>query len=196
MKEKCRLLFRMCSLTPHVVHMVLMKECLWVSAFFQCIVSMTTTLQWSTKMLPRQRSWCLSALTWKSMGRSSEMPSPGTWTVRWKKQKICCSLEVFQKSPDIQDSFVLNTFKHRSVTLSAFASPEKLMTPEMFAEILCDDLDLNPLAFVPAIASAIRQQIESYPTDSILDEQTDQRVIIKVCLNSVLLTKFGRSTFR
>lgn len=54
------------------------------------------------------------------------------------------------------------------------------MTPEMFAEILCDDLDLNPLAFVPAIASAIRQQIESYPTDSILDEQTDQRVIIKV----------------
>lgn len=58
---------------------------------------------------------------------------------------------------------------------------EKLMTPEMFAEILCDDLDLNPLAFVPAIASAIRQQIESYPTDSILEDQADQRVIIKVC---------------
>lgn len=55
------------------------------------------------------------------------------------------------------------------------------MTPEMFAEILCDDLDLNPLAFVPAITSAIRQQIESYPTDSILEEQADQRVIIKVC---------------
>ncbi|XP_076849013.1 SWI/SNF-related matrix-associated actin-dependent regulator of chromatin subfamily B member 1-A isoform X3 [Brachyhypopomus gauderio] len=31
-----------------------------------------------------------------------------------------------------------------------------------------------------AIASAIRQQIESYPTDSILDEQMDQRVIIKL----------------
>lgn len=57
---------------------------------------------------------------------------------------------------------------------------EKLMTPEMFAEILCDDLDLNPLAFVPAIASAIRQQIESYPTDSLLEDQADQRVIIKV----------------
>uniref|UniRef100_A0A8C2WV00 SWI/SNF related BAF chromatin remodeling complex subunit B1 n=1 Tax=Cyclopterus lumpus TaxID=8103 RepID=A0A8C2WV00_CYCLU len=57
---------------------------------------------------------------------------------------------------------------------------EKLMTPEMFAEILCDDLDLNPLAFVPAIASAIRQQIESYPTDGILEEQADQRVIIKL----------------
>lgn len=50
----------------------------------------------------------------------------------------------------------------------------------MFAEILCDDLDLNPLTFVPAIASAIRQQIDSYPSDGILDEQADQRVIIKV----------------
>ena len=58
--------------------------------------------------------------------------------------------------------------------------PEKLMTPEMFAEILCDDLDLNPLTFVPAIASAIRQQIESHPTDTLLEEQADQRVIIKV----------------
>uniref|UniRef100_A0AAX7VW84 SWI/SNF Subunit INI1 DNA binding domain-containing protein n=1 Tax=Astatotilapia calliptera TaxID=8154 RepID=A0AAX7VW84_ASTCA len=57
---------------------------------------------------------------------------------------------------------------------------EKLISPEMFAEILCDDLDLNPLAFVPAIASAIRQQIESYPTDSLLEDQTDQRVIIKL----------------
>ncbi|AWP00610.1 putative protein SCAI [Scophthalmus maximus] len=57
---------------------------------------------------------------------------------------------------------------------------EKLMTPEMFAEILCDDLDLNPLAFVPAIASAIRQQIESNPTDGMLEEQADQRVIIKL----------------
>uniref|UniRef100_A0ABK0KYM1 SWI/SNF-related matrix-associated actin-dependent regulator of chromatin subfamily B member 1 n=1 Tax=Rattus norvegicus TaxID=10116 RepID=A0ABK0KYM1_RAT len=57
---------------------------------------------------------------------------------------------------------------------------EKLMTPEMFSEILCDDLDLNPLTFVPAIASAIRQQIESYPTDSILEDQSDQRVIIKL----------------
>ncbi|CAF93292.1 unnamed protein product [Tetraodon nigroviridis] len=57
---------------------------------------------------------------------------------------------------------------------------EKLMSPEMFAEILCDDLDLSPLSFVPAIASAIRQQIESCPVDAILEEQTDQRVIIKL----------------
>nr|XP_014288076.1 SWI/SNF-related matrix-associated actin-dependent regulator of chromatin subfamily B member 1 isoform X1 [Halyomorpha halys] len=57
---------------------------------------------------------------------------------------------------------------------------ESLITPEQFAEILCDDLDLNPLSFVPAIAQAIRQQIEGFPTDNILEDQTDQRVIIKL----------------
>ena len=36
---------------------------------------------------------------------------------------------------------------------------EQLITPEQFAEILCDDLDLNPISFVPAIAQAIRQQV-------------------------------------
>lgn len=68
----------------------------------------------------------------------------------------------------------------RKISFCSCSVSEKLMTPEMFSEILCDDLDLNPLTFVPAIASAIRQQIESYPTDSILEDQSDQRVIIKV----------------
>lgn len=59
---------------------------------------------------------------------------------------------------------------------------ETLITPEQFAEVLCDDLDLNPLTFVPAIAAAIRQQLEAFPSDppAILEEQTDQRVIIKL----------------
>lgn len=39
------------------------------------------------------------------------------------------------------------------------------------------DLDLNPLTFVQC-TSAIRQQMESYPTD-ILEDQSDQRVIIR-----------------
>ena len=38
---------------------------------------------------------------------------------------------------------------------------EQLITPETFAEILCDDLDLNAINFIPAIASAIRQQVSS-----------------------------------
>jgi SWI/SNF-related matrix-associated actin-dependent regulator of chromatin subfamily B protein 1 len=45
-----------------------------------------------------------------------------------------------------------------------------------FAEVLCDDLDLNPLNFVPAIAAAIQQQLEAYPdgSENLLREQQDQ----------------------
>ena len=58
---------------------------------------------------------------------------------------------------------------------------EQLISPEQFAEVLCDDIDLNPQHFVPAIAQTIRQQIEANPTEStILSEQADQRVIVKV----------------
>ncbi|CAF0888024.1 unnamed protein product [Rotaria sp. Silwood1] len=56
---------------------------------------------------------------------------------------------------------------------------EQLITPEMFAEILCDDLDLNTIAFVPAIAQAIRQQLESHHND-VLEDNSDQRITIKL----------------
>jgi SWI/SNF-related matrix-associated actin-dependent regulator of chromatin subfamily B protein 1 len=49
----------------------------------------------------------------------------------------------------------------------------------MFAEILCDDLDLNTMAFVPAIAQAIRQQLEAHHND-FLEDNSDQRITIKV----------------
>lgn len=75
-----------------------------------------------------------------------------------------------------------------------FHSIETLISPEVFAEVLCDDLDLPAAAFVPAVVQAIRQQIKQFDSDSeiSLDKQTDQRVIIKVgCLevldNSLLL---------
>lgn len=62
-----------------------------------------------------------------------------------------------------------------------FRFPECMIAPEQFAEILCDDLDLNPIPFVPAIALAIRQQIEAFPNEpAILEESSDQRVIIKL----------------
>lgn len=64
--------------------------------------------------------------------------------------------------------------------LNFFSTAETLITPEQFAEVLCDDLDLNPTTFVPAIAQAIRQQADAFPTDPILEDQCDQRVIIKV----------------
>lgn len=52
----------------------------------------------------------------------------------------------------------------------------------MFAEVLCDDLDLPAASFVPAVVQAIRQQIKQFDTDSeiTVDKQSDQRVIIKV----------------
>ena len=64
-----------------------------------------------------------------------------------------------------------------------FLSIETLMTPEQFAEILCDDLDLNPINFVPAVAQVIRSQVEAYPEPDPVpsdDAVTDQRVILKV----------------
>ncbi|XP_071942071.1 SWI/SNF-related matrix-associated actin-dependent regulator of chromatin subfamily B member 1-like [Antedon mediterranea] len=58
---------------------------------------------------------------------------------------------------------------------------EHLITPEMFAEVLCEDLELLPLNFVQPIAQAIRSQIEAFPADnSILEANTDQRVILKL----------------
>lgn len=57
---------------------------------------------------------------------------------------------------------------------------ESLISPEQFAEVMCDDLDLNPINFVAAIAQAIKQQVDAFPTNNLLEEQTDQRVIIKL----------------
>merc|ERR1712212_58546 len=63
---------------------------------------------------------------------------------------------------------------------------EAMLTPEEYAEVICDDLDLNPVNFVPSIAAAIQQQLDSSSKDdfasaeNLLKEQTDQRVIIKL----------------
>ena len=57
---------------------------------------------------------------------------------------------------------------------------ETLLTPEQFAEMLCDDLELPSGSFVPAIASSIRQQCDQFSTDMIPEDEEDRRVIIKV----------------
>ena len=66
-----------------------------------------------------------------------------------------------------------------------FSLTEQLITPEQFAEIMCGDLDLNPTLFTSAIAQTIRQQAEAYTTENLLEEQTDQRVILKVRMFSL-----------
>lgn len=59
---------------------------------------------------------------------------------------------------------------------------ESIITPEQFAEVLCDDLELNTSTFIPAIAASIRQQIEAFPSEppALLDEHMDQRIIVKL----------------
>ena len=64
--------------------------------------------------------------------------------------------------------------------MTTFPPTEQLISPEQFAELMCDDMDLNPLHFVPAISSAIRQQIEGHPTENVMEGQEDQRLTIKV----------------
>ena len=39
---------------------------------------------------------------------------------------------------------------------------ETMLAAEQFAEVMCDDLDLNPVNFVPAITAAINQQVDTY----------------------------------
>ncbi|CAK5085344.1 unnamed protein product [Meloidogyne enterolobii] len=58
---------------------------------------------------------------------------------------------------------------------------DKLMTPEMIAEVLCEDLDLPLNTFLPAIAQSIHQQIEAHSEAVPVDEQTtDQRALLKL----------------
>ncbi len=59
-------------------------------------------------------------------------------------------------------------------------SLETMITPEQFAEVLCDDLELPSSQFVSAIAASIRQQCDQFTADMIPEDEEDRRVIIKV----------------
>ncbi|KAG0251454.1 Chromatin structure remodeling complex protein sfh1 [Linnemannia exigua] len=61
---------------------------------------------------------------------------------------------------------------------------EQLMTPESFAEILCDDLDLSSAKFVPEIAQSIRNQIAEFePVAEVQVPNEGSRVIIQLDLH-------------
>ncbi|KAF9277789.1 Chromatin structure remodeling complex protein sfh1 [Mortierella alpina] len=58
---------------------------------------------------------------------------------------------------------------------------EQLLTPETFAEILCDDLDLSPAKFVPEIAQSIRNQIAEFePVAEVQVPSEGSRVVIQI----------------
>lgn len=96
-------------------------------------------------------------------------------------------LDMELEGQKLRDTFTWNKNGARNVriltelVLNLHSLSECMITPEQFAEVLCDDLDLNPIAFVPAISTAIRHQIDVFPSEpSILEEGSDQRVIIKL----------------
>ncbi|KAG0222309.1 Chromatin structure remodeling complex protein sfh1 [Mortierella sp. GBA43] len=61
---------------------------------------------------------------------------------------------------------------------------EQLLTPEQFAEILCEDLDLNLTKFVPEIAQSLRNQIAEFePVAEVPVPVEGSRVIIQLDLN-------------
>ncbi|KAF9951485.1 Chromatin structure remodeling complex protein sfh1 [Mortierella alpina] len=61
---------------------------------------------------------------------------------------------------------------------------EQLLTPETFAEILCDDLDLSPAKFVPEIAQSIRNQIAEFePVAEVQVPNEGSRVVIQLDLH-------------
>ncbi|WKY01299.1 hypothetical protein Q1695_015360 [Nippostrongylus brasiliensis] len=61
---------------------------------------------------------------------------------------------------------------------------EKLITPDLIAEMMCEDLDLPSSTFQPAIASAIYQQLDAAAEAPPLDPNiTDQRAIMKLNIN-------------
>jgi len=58
---------------------------------------------------------------------------------------------------------------------------EKMVTPEMVAEVLCDDLDLPVSTFLPAISQSIHQQMEAHSESLPVDVQVqDQRALLKL----------------
>lgn len=58
---------------------------------------------------------------------------------------------------------------------------DKQITPEMVAEVICEDLDLPIPTFLPAIAQSIHQQIESHSETLPVDVQIlDQRALLKL----------------
>jgi hypothetical protein len=57
------------------------------------------------------------------------------------------------------------------------------LTPEKFAEMMCDDLSISNAVFGSQIAESIRSQIEEYSTAflSEVPPEEDMRIVINVC---------------
>ena len=84
----------------------------------------------------------------------------------------------------------LDTFKIKDAF--TWNMNEELVTPDIFAQIMCTDLDIPISIFAPQIAASIRTQIEEYaPVAEIqLPENSDLNVIVNLSLS------FPKQSFR
>lgn len=89
-----------------------------------------------------------------------------------KEELIPIRLDIEGEGHRLRDTFTWN-------------KNETLITPEAFAELLCEDLELPANIFVPSIVQALKGQIEHHSREA--DEETpssnDQRVMIKLNLH-------------
>uniref|UniRef100_A0A7E4VAI5 SWI/SNF-related matrix-associated actin-dependent regulator of chromatin subfamily B member 1 n=1 Tax=Panagrellus redivivus TaxID=6233 RepID=A0A7E4VAI5_PANRE len=69
---------------------------------------------------------------------------------------------------------------HRLRDTFCYNKNETIITPEMVAEIICEDLDLPPASFQGPIAASIQQQIDAHRDIIPLEGTTDQRAIMKL----------------
>ncbi|KAG0290797.1 Chromatin structure remodeling complex protein sfh1 [Dissophora globulifera] len=112
------------------------------------------------------------------------------WTRRARKTR-----HVFSSQKDLdavadQDAILvpirldIDTDDYRLRDTFTWNVNEQLMTPEKFAEILCDDLDLSTAKFVPEIAQSIRNQIAEFePVAEVQVPNEGSRVIIQLDLH-------------
>lgn len=146
---------------------------------------MIQTWQQCWKTLHKSRCWCQSASTWRLRGRSLETPLLGIRMVPNNIMYISLQSVIgFSSDPKVVTTLVQRTRDTSIISsivllclvwwqLDDFVSTyiyfyyvsESIITPEQFAEVLCDDLELNTSTFIPAIAMSIRQQIEGYPSE-------------------------------
>lgn len=76
-------------------------------------------------------------------------------------------LDLEHENHRVRDTFVWN-------------KNEKIITPEKFSEILCDELDIPTNPFSSLVAMSINSQCELHSSDSVVNDQDDRRVLINL----------------
>ncbi|KAF9994493.1 Chromatin structure remodeling complex protein sfh1 [Modicella reniformis] len=112
------------------------------------------------------------------------------WTKRPRKTRHVYSSQRDLEASADQDAILvpirleIDTDEFRLRDTFTWNVNEHLLTPEQFAEILCDDLDLNVSKFVPEIAQSLRSQIAEFePVAEVPVPNEGSRIVIQLDLH-------------